>query len=156
MIAGAATSPMIKPEIDQSSLQKLVGYASARASVQLKKSFREHLGPLELKAVEFSILMIVNDNEQVNQKQIGRTLDVSAPNLAVILDRLQERGLVRRERGSRDRREQHVKLTLEGRKLARQARAISETMESDALKVLSEAERLLLLELLHKVAAGGC
>ncbi|CAN5340556.1 hypothetical protein BH09PSE5_BH09PSE5_34990 [soil metagenome] len=144
----------MKTELDQSRLDHLVGYAATRASIHLKKSFARHLGPLDLKAVEFSILVIVASNEQVNQKQLGQALDVSAPNLAVILDRLQERGLIKRVRSDLDRREQHVKLTEAGRALGERAEAIGATMESDALKVLSEAERLLLLELLRKVAAG--
>ena len=50
-------------ELDQSGLLHLVGYAATRASVQLKKTFSKHLGVLELKAVEFSILTLVADNK---------------------------------------------------------------------------------------------
>ena len=80
--------------LDTSRLEHLVGYAATRASVQLKRSFVRHLGPLELKAVEFSILVLVAANERVNQKQLGQALDVSAPNMAVTLDRMVERGWV--------------------------------------------------------------
>jgi DNA-binding MarR family transcriptional regulator len=144
----------MKSQLDQSRLDHLVGYAATRASVHLKRSFARHMGPLDLKAVEFSILVIVGSNELVNQKQLGQALDVSAPNLAVILDRLQERGLIKRVRSDQDRREQHVKLTEAGRELGQRAEAVGSTMEAEALKVLSEAERLLLIELLRKVAAG--
>jgi DNA-binding MarR family transcriptional regulator len=142
----------MKGELDQSHLGHLVGYAATRASVQLKKSFAQHLGPLDLKATEFSILVLVGSNEQVNQKQLGHALDVSAPNLAVILDRLQERGLIVRVRSDQDRREQRIKLTEAGQDLCQRAEAIGLVMEQDALQVLSEAERLLLIELLRKVA----
>jgi len=144
----------MKTELDQSRMNHLVGYATARAALQLKKSFAKHLGPLDLKATEFSILVIVGSNEHVNQKQLGQALDVSAPNLAVILDRLQARGLVQRVRSDQDRREQYVKLTPSGRELGARAEVIGATMETEALKVLSEAERLLLLELLRKVATA--
>jgi DNA-binding MarR family transcriptional regulator len=141
--------------LDQSGLTHLLGYAATRASVELKKSFQRHLGPLKLKAVEFSVLVLVDTNAEVNQKQLGQALDVSAPNLAVTLDRMVEQGWVRRERSERDRRAQLVRLTPEGQALVTRARKIAQTMENDALKVLSPAERALVIELLHRVAMGG-
>jgi DNA-binding MarR family transcriptional regulator len=140
--------------LDQSRLTHLVGYAATRASVELKKSFGKHLGPLQLKAVEFSILVLVASNEQVNQKQLGQALDVSPPNLAVTLDRMVERGWVERVRSTEDRRSQMVVLTASGQKLVQRAEKIASTMENETLQVLSAAERLLLLELLLKVARG--
>jgi len=138
--------------LNQSGLTHLVGYAATRASVELKKSFQRHLGPLKLKAVEFSILVLVDTNPEVNQKQLGRALDVSAPNLAVTLDRMVQQGWVRRERSERDRRAQLIRLTPAGQALVKRARKIALTMEQDALKVLSPAEQALLIELLHRVA----
>ncbi len=140
--------------LDQTRLTHLVGYAATRASVELKKSFTKHMGPLHLKAVEFSILVLVASNDQVNQKQLGQALDVSPPNLAVTLDRMVERGWVERVRCTEDRRSQIVVLTASGQKLVQRAEKIAATMESDTLQVLSAAERLLLLELLLKVARG--
>ena len=140
--------------VDTSSLTHLVGYAASRASIQLKKTFQKHLGPLQLKAVEFSILVLVASNPRLNQKQLGAALDLSAPNLAVILDRLAERRLVERVRSTVDRRAQQLHLTPAGRALTERAETIAATMENDALRVLSVAERALLIELLLKVARG--
>jgi DNA-binding MarR family transcriptional regulator len=140
--------------LDQSRLTHLVGYAAARASIELKKSFHRHLGPLQLKAVEFSILVLVASNPRVNQKQLGAALDVSAPNMAITLDRLVERGWVERVRSTEDRRAQHIHLTPAGKRLVARAEAIGKTMEADATRMLSAAERALLIELLMKVARG--
>lgn len=139
-------------ELDQSRLMHLVGYAASRASIELKKTFAKHLGPLDLKAVDFSVLVLVASNPLVNQKQLGQALEVSAPNLAVTLDRMVERGWVERVRSTLDRRAQHVHLTPRGRELTQQAEKIAATMENAALRVLSPAERALLIELLLKVA----
>jgi DNA-binding MarR family transcriptional regulator len=138
--------------LDQSGLMHLVGYAASRASIELKKSFSRHLGPLKLKAVEFSVLVLVDTNAEVNQKQLGQALDVSPPNLAVTLDRMVEQGWIRRERSERDRRAQLIRLTPIGQALVTRARKIAQTMENDALKVLSPAEKALLIELLQRLA----
>ena len=138
--------------LDQSRLTHLVGYAASRASIELKKSFARHLGPLGLKAVEFSILVLVAANPEVNQKQLGQALDVSAPNMAITLDRMVERGWVERVRSTRDRRAMLIHLTVAGRELVQRAEKIAATMEHGALRMLSSAERALLVELLLKVA----
>jgi DNA-binding MarR family transcriptional regulator len=140
--------------LDQSRLTHLVGYAATRASVELKKTFQKHLGPLKLKAVEFSILVLVASNPKVNQKQLCQSLDVSAPNMALTLDRLVERGWVARVRSTEDRRSQEIHLTPAGRLLVQRAEKIAGQMEREATGVLTEAERLLLIELLLRIARG--
>ena len=140
--------------LDQSRLTHLVGYAASRASIELKKPFQKHLGALDLKAVEFSILVLVASNQQVNQKQLGESLDVSAPNMAITLDRMVERGWVERVRSTEDRRAQLIHLTAKGKALVEKAEKVASTMEREALSVLSDAERALLIELLLKVARG--
>ena len=143
-----------EPVLDTSRLTHLVGYAASRASLELRKTFLKHVGPLQLKVVEFSLLVLVASNPRMNQKQLGAALGLSAPNLAVILDKLAERGLVERVRSTLDRRAQQLHLTPAGRSLTARAEAIAATMEEDALRMLSGAERALLIELLMKVARG--
>ena len=141
-------------ELDASRMAHLVGYAASRAAITLRKVFAQHMEPLDLKIVEFSILMLVAQNPQVNQKQLGAALDVSAPNMAVTLDRMVERGWGERVRGTPDRRAQHIHLTARGVELVQRAEKIAATMEAPALSVLSAAEQALLIELLNKVTAG--
>ena len=140
--------------LDGSRMSHLVGYAASRAAITLRKVFTQNMEPLDLKVVEFSILMLVAQNEQVNQKQLGETLDVSAPNMAVTLDRMVERGWVERVCGTTDRRAQLIHLTTAGQALVHRAEKIAATMEAPTLSVLSPAEQALLIELLHKVARG--
>lgn len=141
--------------LDQSRLTHLVGYAASRAAIELKKVFAKQLGPLNLKASEFSLLVLVASNARVNQKQLGQALDISPPNMAVTIDRLVERGWVERVRSTQDRRAMQIHLTPSGRELVQRAEKIAATMENPALRVLSPAERALLIELLLKVAGGA-
>jgi DNA-binding MarR family transcriptional regulator len=138
-------------ELDASRLTHLVGYAASRAAIELKKTFTRQMAPFELKVGEFSILMLVAANPQVNQRQLGQALDISAPNMAVTLDRMVERGWVERVRSTEDRRAQQIHLTPAGRALAQRTEKISATMEDAALRRLSIAERTLLVELLLKI-----
>jgi DNA-binding MarR family transcriptional regulator len=139
-------------ELDQAGLTQLVGYAASRAALELRKSFARHMGPLDLKVVEYSILVLVASNDEVNQKQLGGALDMSPPNMAVTLDRMVERGWVERVRSAKDRRAMIIHLTKKGRDLVQRAQKIAATMEDDALRQVSRAERALLIELLLKVS----
>jgi DNA-binding MarR family transcriptional regulator len=155
-MSGAA-SDQPKPgadTLDQSRLTHLVGYAASRASITMRRVFAQNFEPLDLKVVEFSILVLVAANPHVNQKQLGEALDISAPNMAVTLDRLVERGWVERVRSTKDRRAMHIHLTASGLDLVARAEKIAATMEAPALRALSPAERALLIELLMKVATG--
>jgi DNA-binding MarR family transcriptional regulator len=139
-------------ELDDSALAHLVGYAASRAALEMRKVFSRHMEPFDLRIAEFTILMLVATNGDVNQKQLGDALDISPPNMAVTLDRMVDRGWVERVRSTHDRRAQHVVLTARGRALAERTRRISLTMEEPALAMLSAAERALLIELLRKIA----
>ena len=151
----AAAAARRATELDASRLTHLVGYAATRASIVLKKTFARHMEALDIKVTEFSILMLVAGNAMVNQRQLGQALDISAPNMAVTLDRMVERGWVERVRSTEDRRAQQIHLLPAGRRLVLQADRIAATMEDSALRRLSPAERALLIELLLKIGLAG-
>ncbi|MEO5882527.1 MAG: MarR family transcriptional regulator [Caldimonas sp.] len=153
----AGTSASKPGRLDESGLFNLVGYAASRAALELRKVFTQHMEAFGLTTPQFSILMLVADNGDVNQKQLGQALDISPPNMAVTLDRMAERDWIERVRSTRDRRAQQIHLTPAGRELAERTRRIAATMEEPALAALSRAERAMLIELLRKlvpVAAG--
>jgi len=153
--AAAAERKARRRELDDAALAHLVGYAASRAALELRKVFARHMEPFDLRIAEFTILMLVATNGDVNQKQLGDALDISPPNMAVTLDRMVDRGWVERVRSTHDRRAQHVVLTARGRALAERTRRVSMTMEEPALAMLSAAERALLIELLRKIVPSA-
>ena len=78
------TSSVDRPAgLDHSRLTRLVGYVASRAAIELRKDFARELGPLGLKVLDYSILVLVAANAEVNQKRLGEALDVSAPGVEV-------------------------------------------------------------------------
>jgi DNA-binding MarR family transcriptional regulator len=131
----------------------LVGYQLAQAKIVTDQVFDNCAGRGgDLRRVEFTVLALVQDNPDVSARQLARALAVTPPNIAVWLERLEQRGLVARTRSERDARVQHVRITRAGAALVqRSAQALVEG-EQAALAVLSAAERAMLVELLHKLA----
>jgi DNA-binding MarR family transcriptional regulator len=150
----APIDPELAPQgVDQSCLAHLLGYQIAQADIPARRVFARHIGePMGLRPVEFTILVLVAFNPGVTARQLAQALALAAPNMTILLDRLADRHLVERVRSQSDRRAQHLHLTPEGQRLASRAHAASKTMEEEVLRQLSEGERVMLLELLHKVA----
>lgn len=132
----------------------LLGYHLAQASIPTDNIFKKHIGEaFTLNKLEFTILMLLAANPDVSPKRLAVTLNVVAPNLTLLLDRLEARGLLQRLRSETDRRVQHVRLTDAGAALVAQLQTESAAMEQELLGHLSAAERAMLFELLRKVAA---
>jgi DNA-binding MarR family transcriptional regulator len=137
--------------LDATALNGAIGYLATRAEIRLRRAFFRGNAGLELRPVEFSLLALLAANSRATQKQLGRALEVSAPNMAVVLERMEERKWIRRARNPEDRREHFVEITPAGRKLADQSMARTLQAEEGFLRRLTHAERQLLAELLQKI-----
>jgi DNA-binding MarR family transcriptional regulator len=134
-------------------LTDVLGYHLAQATVTTMDTFERHIAkPFGLRKVEYSLLLLLLANGPLSPKRLGRALALSAPNLTMLLDRLQQRSLVHRERSATDGRSQNIVLTDDGRRVAEQSGAAAVAMEKELDDRLSRAERMMLIELLRKVA----
>ena len=96
--------------------------------------------------------MLLHDNGPLSPKQLAHTVTLTSPNLTLLLDRLQGRGLIRRERNPADGRSQHILLTEAGQRMARETAAAAVPMERELERPLSAAEHAMLIELLGRLA----
>jgi DNA-binding MarR family transcriptional regulator len=134
-------------------LRDVIGYQIAQASIATLAVFQRAAGDaLALRPVEYTMLVLVQENPGSTAARLARALAVSAPNITMWLEKLQRRGLVRREASGTDRRSQHLYVTDKGRKLAEEATRRVVEAERHAFAHLSIGERAILVELLHKLA----
>ena len=142
-------------ELDEGGIQDLLGYQLAQAGIRTTQAFVDTVGkPLDLRPVEFTILQLVCENAPVTATQLAKALAVTTPGITIWLDRLEQRELLVRERSDTDRRTQNLNVTRKGRTLVSSALAQLLQADRELLKGLSEGERRMLLELLHKVAVS--
>ena len=152
--AGLAEAP-VRPDgvLDFGPLRDVLGFHITLANIATVAVFERHVGqPFGLRKAEFSLLMLLLANGATPAKRLARTLRLSAPNLTMLIDRMQAKHWLRRERNPADRRSQLIVLSTEGVTVARRAQAAAKSMERGLLRRLSEAERAMLIELLGKVA----
>lgn len=132
----------------------ILGYQLAQASVATNQAFDAAVraDALALRQVEFTILALVDANPELLASALARALAVTPPNITMWLDRLETRGLIERQRSVTDRRAQHLRTTAAGAAaVTGLARGIVRE-EQAALALLSPGERVLLVELLRKLA----
>lgn len=140
-------------QLEEGGIHDLLGYQLAQASILTTAAFQATVGkPLDLRKVEFTILQLVQQNAPVTATKLAKALAVTTPGVTIWLDKLEERGLLVRERGDVDRRTQNLSITRKGQTLVAAALEQLRQTDSEILSHLSAGERHLLLELLQKVA----
>lgn len=142
--------------LDLSALQHVTGFLIALVDAPARTVFRRCIGqPHALRETEFTLLVLLLSNHGAAPKQLAAALNMPAPHVTLLLDRMAARELVERRRSPTDGRALEVHLTEKGRTLARRVHAVSLTMEDAMLQALSPAERAMLRELLGKLGASA-
>lgn len=137
--------------VNQGLLLSLVGYNCRRAYISIMPFFQRRMEQYELRPVDFTILSLIKANPSITQKRLAQAANVSPPNLAPLLDKLEGRGVVIRQRNPMDKRSQTLALTEEGISLCIKAEETALALETEATAALSDGERAELIRLLQKV-----
>lgn len=99
---------------DIGGLADIVGFHIRLAHVAVYRHFTEAFTDLELTQKQVSVLWLVADHPGISQIAVGQRLQMDRATTMTIVNRLQERGYLRRERSTSDARKQALFLTVEG------------------------------------------
>ena len=106
---------------------------------------------LGLNFTQYRVLKMLGNVPQISASELARRLEHDAGALTRLLDKMQERGFLRRHACAEDRRSVEISLTDAGRALSRPLRAISEQLTAFALSDLADDEKTTLMALLRRV-----
>ncbi len=126
-----------------------------RASESVTARIHRHVTDAGLTVTQFGVLESLYSLGPLNQREIAGKILKSSGNITLVIDNLEKRGLVKRERSKEDRRSYAVDLTAAGRKMIgtifpRHAAKVVEEM-----KALTGAEQEELSRLCRKVGLKG-
>jgi DNA-binding MarR family transcriptional regulator len=107
-----------------------------------------------MKLKQLITLELLVKNEGCLQQELGATLMVDPNNCVLLLNDLDERGYVERQRDPKDRRRHIVVITPAGQKALAKAEAKLEALEGEVLVNLEPAEREQLRDLLARAMEG--
>lgn len=134
------------------SLRGLVGYSMKRATNMLQADASRVLDEYGLRITTFSALAVICDHPDVTQSQIAAALNMERSNTVLIIDALEQAGLIGRHRVPTDRRSYALRATLEGMKTRDAALKALAAHEDDMLRNLDQEERATLMALMGKIA----
>jgi len=103
---------------------------------------------------ELGTLSFLREFPETSQQALSEGLCIDANYCVLLLNDLEENGLIERRRDPSDRRRHLVSMTDEGRRALRKAEAAQQTLEDDMLGALNEDERATLAHLLRKAIDG--
>lgn len=146
------TLKMKADQISAGLLETLLGYHVARVDYELRKLYETHVGArLGLRTSEYSVLMIIAANADITARKVGDMLAIAAPNLSTLIERLRMRGLIKRTQNEADKRAVNLSLTVDGKRVVKEAHVLSANLKLNEAPKLSAAEQKTLLTLLQKI-----
>ena len=124
-------------------------YACAKEIVRRYKPF---LDEIDLTYTQYIVMMVLWEEREINAKELGNRLYLDSGTLTPVLKRLEQKGLITRQRDDKDERVLIVSITKEGDELKDKAVEIPVKMAGCVSFEPQDAAEL--YRLLHKLLAG--
>ena len=129
-----------------------VAFLLAQLGAHAAAAFAERIRPLELTPPQAGVLRRLAQAPSQSQRGLADALGMHAPRLVALIDELEDRGLVARERDPDDRRNYAISLTDEGRRVLGELARVARAHELAMTAALEGDERAQLLVLLRRLA----
>ena len=127
-----------------------IGLTSSALRAAGQKSLKLH-GLDDITKEQFSILILLTIKDGLYQTQIANILGKDRPNITRMIDILERKGLIRREKDATNRRILKVFITPKGLEKAETAKPLRDKFSQVQYRGLSDEEILTLVRLLRKV-----
>ncbi len=135
-----------------------IGYLARRAAALIVEQLEPAVAQQGFTFTQWVVLMHLRDGIATNPRDICSQLRHDSGALTRVIDQLEERGLLQRQRSLEDRREVALHLTEAGAKMVESLIPVLVEKLNGALRDFSSAEVTELTRLLSKlvVSLGGC
>jgi DNA-binding MarR family transcriptional regulator len=132
-----------------------VGYLLSRARASLLSSLDREFETFGLSAMQFAVLKHVVQGDADTAADLCRVMYYDGGSMTRLLDRLEERGLLRRERCTEDRRVVYLRATPNGRTLLPRLKAVAVAVSEAHLAGFSTADTETLKTYLKRMIENG-
>ncbi len=140
-------------EVSDAPLRQFMGYHIKRAFNVIQADLNDVLKTFELRMVSFSVLVLIVENPGIRQSQLSSALAIERPNLVVIIDALEKRELIVRDRLLTDRRAYLLQATMAGDQLCEKALRAINTHENKLFEGIDAAMRSTVVQAMRTIEA---
>jgi MarR family transcriptional regulator, lower aerobic nicotinate degradation pathway regulator len=137
------------------SLLSQPAYLAGQVSKHGRRALEGALRERDLALIQHAILVALTDFGSLSQQQLADSLDFDKSHLVAHIDRLEERGFLKRTRDPSDRRRNQLTLTPDGRALVDELQRVGRRSDQGFLDALSAAEQRTLISLLRRVVEAN-
>jgi DNA-binding MarR family transcriptional regulator len=135
--------------------EMVIGHLISRARTALLTGLDSELEPFGLTGAQFAVLKNVADGNANTAADLCRTMHYDTGSMTRMLDRLEEKSVLRRERCTEDRRVVYLRITDSGNELLPQLRIAATRVLDRHLEGLGPEEVAALKEFLVRMIQNG-
>jgi len=132
-------------------LRELIGYALRRAQGAVYADLNDALAEVELRPLQFTLLLMVAENPGASQSGVCEALGIQKANSVPTMSELERRGLIQRKKSTSDARIYQLHLTAKGRRMLQRAGEVQSSHEQRLIERIGLDGRDQLLRLLGKL-----
>ncbi len=132
---------------DEEPIGRLLYMTAQTMTLRAEKALK----PYDLTVEQLQLLKNMDEDTALSQNQLCEVVHKSAANVTRILDRLERKGCVRREKNPADRRSILLFLTAQGRELVAEVTILLESFSEHLTRGISSQEQALLARILYKM-----
>ena len=145
----------MKEEEDRlmNSLDNCINYLLTGAQHTVFQYMKKNLNKFDITPIQYGVLGCIWEFDMHNPKEIAAHLGVENSTISGILERMENKGLIRRMIDSTDRRFLHIELTDHSKSLVVPVRAVVTELHNNVLAQFSEDEINTLKDMLRRIYA---
>jgi len=131
-----------------------ISYVVARLERAVRRSINDRVSRYDLTVLQYTTLSVLGRRGELSNAQLARRSYMSPQAMSEVIDALEKKGLITRSPHPNHRRVYPATLTAKGKKVLAACERLVDTMESEMLGDLSEADQKMLREWLVSAVRG--
>jgi DNA-binding MarR family transcriptional regulator len=139
--------------LDFGMLANRIGFHLRLAQAASFQAFRDEAREIDLSPGRFATLMLIGRNPGISQTTLAAANGRDKSTLTPILEDLEKRGFVKREKMKSDRRSYQLTLTESGNRKLQELTACAKRHDENLDRIVGPKDRAKFLKILQKIAA---
>lgn len=132
-------------------LEKSLGYTICTIARKIHQNLTHKFSPYNITPKQWVVLNQIHINKNISQKKLADIIQKDPNNVKVLVDKLEQKALIKRTTNPNDKRAFFLSTTNKGIELIDTLNEVDISVISDVEKSLTKEENILLLELLSKI-----
>jgi DNA-binding MarR family transcriptional regulator len=144
-------TPPAAPGQPRASIEQLRQTLAQMSAAERRLRSRDHAQPGELTHAQIRSIAALGRDREMTVGQLARSAELKPATVTVLLDHLEEAGIVQRHRSTEDRRVCNVSLTPNGWELLERKLAAWRALWEERLQDVSDADLQAAMRVMHRV-----